>query len=256
MGTPTLALARATTTIFTATVSGLTPPKTWTLYYRHTAEAAWHTTTGVDNSQVTVGGCEEGATYLAVAQVTDEVLALSELASVRLAVDAAAPTGPLALPVYHLQSLVAAAAAFQTWVSAADASAARERVYRTEVPADDVEYPCALVWQGPAWNAGLVGGGTHNALGFGGNLGLRFWGAVDPALTGEENEQALTSAVGLIIEDMEALAASGGYLHVTRIAKVDGPWVEPADEGEDQGEGETPRLLQGIEFSVDWGVRA
>jgi len=153
-------------------------------------------------------------------------------------------------PLGDLQTLLANCAAFQTWVSAGDAEAAKASiglVAATSTPPTCERY--AVVMQGERFRiAAVAGGGPYTCL-VSGELRLRFVGLV-PEAYADDMEQAelwFTNSVGGILEDMMALAGSGSYLPVQSVEADEAPQRTSRD---DNVEGVVYRW----ELRVSWGL--
>jgi len=167
---------------------------------------------------------------------------------------ALAATGPLGLPLYNLQTILANSASFQTWIGATGTApekvvAARARIYMGAVPGASLTRPCAVINLGDDWVAEATSGGARNHFNTTGSSFLAFEGEVSEAYEDDCGEALLefVNAAGAAISDIETLAGSGAYLVVNRISKHGGPMRVDIREKDSLGD------YFAIEFEIAWG---
>lgn len=106
----------------------------------------------------------------------------------------------------------------------------------TEVVAAD-PYPCAVI-DIEDWGRSAMGGGTRTFFGQSGSTALTvlFQGAIGSSYTGDgaagDAAFEFLNRIGPIIEEMELLAGTGGYLDIEGIEKIAGPARPTADQAE------------------------
>lgn len=247
--TPTLSLARLSSTSFRATIANVSAGITARLYHRITTVASWSTATRSGSGTIDVTDVSEGATVLAivVADDSEELSAPSELDTVCLTAGADSPSGMISRPMALLQTLIANCAAFQTWTSTVDADEAAGRIYLVQEPEASVTYPFACIYQGDDLASVADRGGSRNFFSDSGDLGIFFTAEVSADDTECEAEIAFSNAVGLILDDAKVLSGSGGYLDATEYRKIWGPGLVDQDESTDG-----VRRYE-IGFQVAWG---
>jgi len=162
-------------------------------------------------------------------------------------------TGPVALPLENLRTLLANSSNFQTWVSAADADAAKAHIYRVAVDAPyAAKRPFACVRHfNPAENEHeSVSGGAGNTFVERGALELYFEAAVASGhqASHADAELQFLNDVGSFLSDMDALSGTDGYLNMTGWSFLAGP--QRASEDESQSEGDYMQCLLRIEWSI------
>lgn len=141
-----------------------------------------------------------------------------------------APSGHLSLPLSYLRATVAGSASFRVWVGvdADDAAGALARVYPFQTGAATVR-PFAVVEWARSYTRKRRAGGSRNWFEASGALLLTFRETLteaDPADAGF----AFGNQVGAIIEEMEELAGTAGYLDIQESRLVEGPWRPEEDE--------------------------
>lgn len=135
------------------------------------------------------------------------------------------PAGVLSLPMARLRTLVAASAAFQTWVDEETAEAAAAHVFLAAVPfASVADANFALVQMGDT--AEFEGMSTGPEFQESGELVLYFHGTISEDDLGTLPDEFFTycNTLGAILAQMEALVRSGTYLFVRRIGLSEGPY--------------------------------
>jgi len=164
---------------------------------------------------------------------------------------AVTPTGPLSLPIYNLQTLLANCSAWQMWLGVSTVAAARARTYMAYVSASSLTRPFAVITQGDSWSYNMIAGGARNHFQEGGSLVLMFEAGVSVAYQAEAavDDAALEflNNVGGVIDDMSELAGSGGYLSIQRIMQRDPPERNFPNRS---GEGDH---FHWMSFNVEWG---
>ena len=156
------------------------------------------------------------------------------------------PSGEYSLPLYNLQTLLAASAAWQEWVGAANAEGGRRRIHLVAVDAAEALRPLAWIDQGDDWSRETEAGGARNH--FKGSGTLKLWFEADVPKEYEDSHRHamlwFMNKVGAIISEMEQLAGSGSYLCVHRFLQDDPP--VRSREGEEDGD-----FIQ-VTFSIGW----
>lgn len=157
------------------------------------------------------------------------------------------PTGRMAWPVVGLAWLVAKSSTFQTLVEAETAAEAIERVYLEAADEAEIVRPHARVMTGD-WKSESV---QSNAGGFD-YVASHEMGLVFEFIVPEEYQDSHWNAtvwfldtVDAIVQEMEALAGTGGELIVRNIKLVYGPARADAAERRSHGD-----LMQ-MAFSVN-----
>lgn len=233
--TPTLSLARLSSTSFRATIADVAAGVTARLHSRITTAASWSTATRSGSGTIDVTDVSEGATVLAMVQADDseELSTPSELATVCLTAGADSPAGMISRPKALLQTLIANCAAFQTWTGTVDADEAAGRIYLVQEPESSAEYPFAVIYDGDDLQSVADRGGSRNFFTDSGDLGIFFADEVAADDTDREAELTFGNSVGLILDDAKPLSGSGGYLDATEFRKVWGPGIVDQDEATD-----------------------
>jgi hypothetical protein len=160
------------------------------------------------------------------------------------------PTGPISLPLAHAETLLANCATFQSWVSAANAAAAKAHIHLAAfAPSASSDDPYAVGFHGDAGGESeVIAGGAGQTFVDRGEIGILFKAktsegyASDP----ENAELEFTNKTGAIKSEMEALSGSGTYLVLRAIN-----W-EPPMAGNDNEVGEGPYFAQ--IFTLHWGM--
>lgn len=172
------------------------------------------------------------------------------------------PQGCLSLAQQHLKVMLADSTAFRSWVGAADQDQALSRIYLEALPLGDRQSydleelralrPHAIVWTEPQNGFALRRVSVDDGYGFHESGVIRVWLEQDvgSAMTGLPGSVDLSfkNSVGLILDDLAALAGGAGYLDVTEISVLNGPMRSHPDDYDTIGD------LIGIELSVSWGV--
>jgi hypothetical protein len=136
----------------------------------------------------------------------------------------------ISLAEQHVANMLADSAAFQAFANAADATAARSRIYFDALPppeADNGVYskdelvayrPFAIVFTAPANGYKRTRGATGCYV-ESGQIGLHLEQNVPEALANDLQQpmRQIKSTLGAIINDLEALAYGAGYLAVNVI---------------------------------------
>jgi len=139
-------------------------------------------------------------------------------------------TGNFALVVQNLETLLVNSTTWQTLCGAASADAARANVYwlgaaPTRADDDPPTRPMAWIKMGDGWTAEMEhSGGGANYHRFGLELLIELDDTEPGAGTGLDDKDfakerivIFLNQLGLIIAEMEALAKTDGYLHVSQI---------------------------------------
>jgi len=228
---PTLTVAQLSSTSFRATIDG-DAGVTNELRYAAGAGADW--SDGGSRSgdgTIDVADLTAGQVYLVQAFSNDGGY-YSEPSVMSLIVlsDTSNPaTGSIALPLDLLETTIANSAEFQAWVEAANATAAKTRIYQTAVERDGWTRPYAFITDGDSWRANKQG--DPNCFVRSGSLVLGF----ETDVGSDDVETAariLRNKAGTVLDEMMALAGFGGYLAITDIEKLEGV-VESWSEAED-----------------------
>jgi len=153
------------------------------------------------------------------------------------------PTGAISKPIYELKRLVAACAAFQEWVGAADATEALGSIHEVQYRGTPTR-PCALVDQGPGWRFELSPGRGMTS----GSLVLILEGAVAAADAPVMSDAfySFCNAVWAILEEMSVLVLGRQYLMVTAVTLRHGPARADVSDRRKGGD-----FMQAI-FEVEW----
>jgi hypothetical protein len=152
----------------------------------------------------------------------------------------------LSLPMQRLKTLLMATAA---WQAIADIQDDHIRFCEVSETEDVALRPWALIDQGPQWDAELSAVGTSNEFLASGSLMLRFVFdvlAADAESAGDA-QMRVTNTIGEILEQMIALAGSGGYLMVNSIKLVEQGRTAPEHRA---SEGDFVSMM----FEIGWGL--
>lgn len=135
-------------------------------------------------------------------------------------------TGPFAGPLWNLQELICASAAFRTQVAAADATAARAYVYWLDgSPADNVT-SWAWIKLKEGWQGEFKGEGAFwNTM----PLQVLFQRPDVKEDDVKERQIKFWNWIGSVVAQMQALAGTGTYLNVTRFNLSDHTMADPQD---------------------------
>jgi hypothetical protein len=169
------------------------------------------------------------------------------------------PAGSLSLAQDHLRTMLADAAAFRTWCSAADQAAALAKIFHEGLPkpangethtrAELENYrPYAVIFTDDqnGFSRNLDAEGSFEASG---RLKLRLYQTADDDAGDEPTSDAnlrFKNAVGAILDDLCAAVATAGYLAFERIRVDAGPYWAHPKLVPDQG------VWQGVEIGIDW----
>jgi hypothetical protein len=172
-----------------------------------------------------------------------------------------AAAGPISLAEEYLKTQLANVAAFQTFVSAANAAAALLSIYNDALPAPAAAngvytkaelvalHPYAVVETDPEGGYEMtfaaMGSGGHEYLDSG-RIILRMVRIVPADTSIQDAERGWKNTVGQIMDGLFDLAGGAGYLAITGIALVGLHRFHPDDEV-DMGD------AQGATIAVDWG---
>ena len=136
-------------------------------------------------------------------------------------------TGPFAGPLYNLQELICASAAFRTQVGAASAAAARAYVYWLDGnPAANVT-SWAWIKLREGWQGEFKGEGA-----FWNVMPLQIVFQRPDVKTDDEKERQIKfwNWIGTVIAEMQALAGTGTYLNVSSFTLNDHTLADPRDD--------------------------
>lgn len=240
----------------TATVTG-DAGATHQLYYRIAGAASW--TTGnsrTGDGNIAQAGLDDDTWY--------EFIAISQLASLNSAPSitisvfvtsggSLAATGSLTLAEDALANLVAHSGTFQTWIGATGTEAQRVAAALARIYIDVEDSPtrpfAVVRFDVPAEQEdAAIAGGASAQFGDSGTLGLAFEAAVDTDYTDPADQmRSFKRTVDSILNEMKALATSGGYLIVRRIRVAEGPLRVGITEAMSDSD-----FMQMV-FSVDYG---
>lgn len=234
-GTPTLTVTDNTDGSASAAVTG---SGTITLYYRIFGASAWTTgTPRTGDGDITQTGLTQGSWYEFYATANDGLeSAPSELVRV-LATDPADTTaaGPVGKSTAAMRDLLAASATFQAAVGAEDAAAALASIHiGAYAPSGDVARPFALVHRPSSGSLRRTG---TAATATGGQFKVLLERTISAAWTADAEQAAaqieFENFVGQLIDDCMDLAATAGYLLVTEMEIIDGPFRYEAESIKD-----------------------
>lgn len=128
----------------------------------------------------------------------------------------ATPTSSMGLPAKYLRDTLSQSAAFRTFVSAANATAALSSIYYGLKTG--FSPPFAVVEWGPqTWD--MRAGGSRNYFDHEGMLRLRIVGTVSSSADSAASDAFVTfvNTVGEIVDDLQELAGTGSYLDIRRL---------------------------------------
>ena len=150
---------------------------------------------------------------------------------------AVTPTGFLSTPVDTLRTMLANSAAFQTWVGAADATAAKARIYPFTIDEGSYTRPYAIVTFGDGgFSLNNVGTGAADSFQDRGQLRIFFEANVSAGNQGNHADSVyeFTNQIGAVLSDIAALAVSG-YLVISsfRVSVPSRSDAEEKDAGAD-----------------------
>jgi len=136
---------------------------------------------------------------------------------------AVAASGILSEPMANLAALIAASTTFQTWVGAADAAGALERIYLYCAEVGEYERPSAMIMSGDEWELMAVQVGMDGLEHVGsGTLGVVFEAAIGKEALTPEDEAALMALAGEAAAGIIAALDDGDY--VTARARSRAGW--------------------------------
>ena len=165
-----------------------------------------------------------------------------------------AGTGAICLPLENLKTLLANCAAFQTWTSTADATAAAARIALFAEAASGRTLPDSVIFWGADNDIGSnkIAGGAGNSYDRQGTADIFFTSDIattyaDYEDTLDELMVAFLNDVGGIMDDMDELAGTDEYLNVTGWQKVSGPTRSGKEETEEP-------LVQIVMRVMWWGI--
>lgn len=157
-----------------------------------------------------------------------------------------ASTGSYSLPLENLRILVANSSTFQTWVGAIDATAALARIYKIAKAEAGLVRPFCMVDHESTSKTKIAEPNTFEPSG-----ALRLFFEDVPDDSDASNEaiiEAFTNEVGGIIDDMEALAGTDGFLMATGFNESSPPTRYQRSKSQSEGD-----IIQ-CSWFVDWGV--
>ncbi|MCA9295951.1 MAG: hypothetical protein KC983_05525 [Phycisphaerales bacterium] len=158
------------------------------------------------------------------------------------------PENVISRPLGQLQNIIAASAAFQAFVAAADANEAKLKVHLLHEPA--AQAPYALVGFASNWTFGRATQQSQSASSFAssGTTMLKF--VADTVLTTESdlaNEMlGFSNTIGLIIEEMVSVSGTNGLAWIAGIYMTRPPQV--AAIGKEGSKNRRMDVIFGIEF--------
>jgi hypothetical protein len=157
------------------------------------------------------------------------------------------PSGWISEPLERLRDLIADCTAFQTWVGAADAAAAKLHIHYHGYTGNT--RPFVVIGDMPGYRIGLRD--THGTPRLSGNLWLAAEAAVgaDYLRTDDDAGLEFGNAWGAVLAEMVAKAGTGASynMELASLERVDGP-NRSSDEERAQGED----FIQEI-WQVTWG---
>lgn len=249
---PSLGVADNQDGTVTATIAG-DAGVTNTLYHKVSSAASW--TAG--NTRTGDGAISQGTfvagqrvQFVAVASTAGYNSVPSQVVELVIGGTSVTATGLASLPLENLRTLLANCTSLQSWVGAADATAAKSHIHlmgKRKAAADatipDADWPFVIVDHDDAGAFAdpsiEVGGGT---------MLVQFWAqtAADYALDPENAGLAFLNNVGAILADAQTLSLQGGYL-VVRTIDWDPEVMSDPDEVADG-----PHVMS--EARVAWGL--
>jgi hypothetical protein len=172
------------------------------------------------------------------------------------------PSGMMSLPLKTLREMLAACAAFQTWLGldAEDleegqtlAGEAEKKIFYVAMSPEEyaaTEPPYAVVCLGGKLEMVRDSRGQSSGFEQGGGLLIILQGAVDPAQQIAEVELTFANSVGAILTDLLAMAGQPGHLDISAIRQA-GPIYRPSeDKQKTQGD------FQQVILEVEYGSNA
>ena len=143
---------------------------------------------------------------------------------------AVTPTGLFSLPLHYCRKSIAASSSFQTWVTAADETAALAYVYPFREPAPSA--PFAVV----EFNEDLRVFDDEGTEEQEGSLSILLRGTYTTSNDLADEVYTFTNMLGGLISDMLDNRTSNGYLAIKSIDLVEGPGIPLDPEGATLGQ--------------------
>lgn len=155
------------------------------------------------------------------------------------------PDSVLSLPILNGQNIFAASATWQGMTGAANATEAKDFIYTPYAPGD-TSNPFMVLSDNVSEAFTSIGGGAANIFRANGAFYVLIQTDVESGDTPMEAYWRVNNQVGKIIEEVEALAGTPGYLDVRNITKVEGPIRSDEDEETQNGSAywQTKLLIQ------------
>lgn len=135
------------------------------------------------------------------------------------------PTGIYSLPLEHLKNMLADSATFQSWVSAANATEAKDNIHLVGIDDENANSPYATIDHGDSWNIEKIAGGMGNHYIDSGTLRLYMESDIPASLKSTIGDAKIdfTNNIGAIVDEMLKLAGSDTYLNIQRIDVIEQP---------------------------------
>lgn len=155
------------------------------------------------------------------------------------------PDSVLSLPILNGQNIFAASATWQAMTGAANATEAKDFIYTPYAPGD-TSNPFMVLSDNVSEAFTSIGGGAANIFRANGAFYVLIQTDVESGDTPMEAYWRVNNQVGKIIEEVEELAGTPGYLDVRNITKVEGPIRSDEDEETQNGSAywQTKLLIQ------------
>ena len=192
----------------------------------------------LDSTPTEIDGLTAGATYIFTAYISNglEKSLSSPVRVITLTADEddGTPDGVLSRPLHYLRETIAASETFRNWVGATtgteeeNLAAARLRV--AIIRDSSGQLPIVTIGHGDQFGKQQIAGGLHNHLRLAGSLSMTIDAAVAAGDTDEIAAYKFENKVGAILDEMEAVAGTGGYLDISGWEIKDGPYFCPVDE--------------------------
>lgn len=166
---------------------------------------------------------------------------------------AVAPTGILSLPIASLRIIISESTAFQTWVGAADATAARLSIFPAGMEVQGARPLCVINYADGGFSMPRIAGGSrgHFDPGASGRLQFHFEADVAPDMQDDpdfaDGYFSFTNTVGAILSDIAELSGSDAYIDLRSVTLTYGP--SRADQSIQEAEGD----FYIAAFAVEWG---
>ena len=209
----TASLAEATRgTAYSQTLgaSGGTPPYTWTILAGGLPAGL-----ALDGDTGEISGAPTRREHRVFAVRVEDDASPADVGAAAFTLDvsmtgAVAAEGPISLPLAYAVESLAASAAFQSWVGAADAAEAKSFI--STVKAEVLVPPLAVVRWAPTWRRSRSSSGTRYYYGQLGEIVILFRSAIEAGMGDDDAAIAFRNLLGNIVKDMEALSGTPWYL--------------------------------------------